>query len=397
MQNLAESLQQSGRGKGFWRRNWGNVVGVALSTGTVAWMLKLLSSTAQPSPHESAYQAVILTAASIFASWFLGRIHAHFIQDESIRSLGAQVAQGIILLSNQIDDLVQWVANQKASVSDAPTAAVFEHIQESLRALRSMSILALGALSDVIGGQIRRFGQIQTKISELQDEQLEETDVITNKLDQATAPNDVATLRKELHDVRDSYERKITELTRMLELPLLTRPPASPSLEPRPQAPQAELIRKALRRKQALLAPNEALLLVRLFSEADSGLQNDGSPRTPKLVYERVLIASSSLTPPVPGKQVSRFFSLLYGGRIFQFPAGVVPAKTEAYINSLDYQTVLATYIRSCIWRIWGFFTFGAGSAPLVAEVLLGSTYPDGEQITARAFEEVSAALRRAT
>lgn len=54
--------------KDFVQRNWGYVLGVVLSVITVVWMLYTISTSSQPSPRESAYQAIMLTVASVFAS-----------------------------------------------------------------------------------------------------------------------------------------------------------------------------------------------------------------------------------------------------------------------------------------------------------------------------------------
>lgn len=450
MARLAAAAQRGGVGE-FLRKNWANMLGALLSIATVAWMLRLLSSTttestagSHPTALENAYQAVILTAASTFASWFIAKIHAQFSHDQSIRQIGTQVAQGIIVLTNQIDTLVQWIAKQPGPVRATPTdvEGTLDHIQESLRALRSMCILALGGMSDVIGGPLRRYELIQGQIGDLVDEQLEQTSVIVGKF-QAVGPKDVPSLQKELAEVREKYEQKIAELSKMVELPVgvlvgagkqklgcpfcarenevelrmvagetaLTTCSncgkqfnahvgagghifARPTIVPAPllpQAPQAALVEKALRRQKVLFKPAHALVLADLFASVDAEERQAHMPCTPLGLLAKVLHAAESKVPRPPDYRVHKFFGLIYRGELFRFPDGVAPSESAVYINPLDRDAILAKYLRSCLWRIWDEFTFGPDNAGMVGQLLLGPSYPNADTLVNQAFTEVLA------
>lgn len=331
----------------FWKKNYGHVLGLLLCAGTIAWMLHMISTASTPPSHrEAAYQAIFLTLAGIFGSWFLARIQEQFRSDEGQRRLGTQIAQGVIVLSNQIDTLVQWVVSRKGGTESQEGQLVLDHIQESLRTLRSMSLLALGGLSDVIGGPLRRYEQIQSQILGLIGEHLEQRNVIAEKIDQAETVEDQTSLRDELAVLRTQFEQRMADLAKGTEVPIgvlvqqriervscpscnspnnvairpvpggtarvtcakcskkfnahvapegtiFSReiPTPAPYPPPRAVSPEAELIRDTLKLKQALIAPGEVLRLTDILCKIDRSMISEGTQRTPNEVYKRLALA----------------------------------------------------------------------------------------------------------
>src|SRR5690349_15564611 len=112
---MTEPSSQTSPRKDFWRKNWGNVAMLVFATIGLVWMFKFVASMGDSvSPRETALATFILTLAGITASWFFSKLYAELNQDDSTQRLGTQVARGVLVLSDQIDMLVQWVANEKA-------------------------------------------------------------------------------------------------------------------------------------------------------------------------------------------------------------------------------------------------------------------------------------------
>jgi len=324
-----------------------------------------------------------------------------------------------------------------------------DHIQESLRTLRSMSLLALGGLSDVIGGPLRRYEQIQSQILGLIGEHLEQRSVITEKIDQAETPEDETSLRKQLTELRDKYESRISELAKGLEVPIgvlvqqrservacpycnaannvgirpvpgttarvicvncskkfnahvapegtiFTREiPLGGVAYPPPRAvsPEAELIRDQLKIKQALIPPSETLRLADLICKVDEGMIREGSQRTPNETYEKLALAASAQDPKIGVNQVRRFVMVLYRGRLFEFAPGTHPSLSATYTNEIRRETVLRTFVKSCLYRVWNQFTFKPEHASLVSDLLLGSGHPTGSEMAAGAISDLTTEL----
>lgn len=431
--------EEPSRGPGFWRKNWADVLGAGLSGAVILWVFYVTRSSTTPTPAETTYQSIILAAASVFASWFTSKIHAQYSQDESLRSLGSQVAQGIIVLSAQIDTLLQWVANARDSRHARPDDGELDHIEQTLKSLKPLSVLALGGVGDFIGGPLRRYERVQSQIGELVDDQMRQTDVLTERIDRAANAEEVETLRQELKRAEQNYERKLAELTSELPIPIPTEAhlhripcpycdvttsvmirslPGSttrslcsacnhsfnahvsaagvafsrPLSAGRPRAlgepvpPDMALLRNALVGAQSFLRPEEVEKLVAITVRLDEEARRSDTVLTPRDLKAR-LVEEASRESYAMGAQAKRFFSLIYYARFFKFNPGVQPSLTAQYINEVHRTALLEKYVRSCLWRIWEQFSFSPVHAPLVAEVLFDSVEPEGVGLAARAID----------
>lgn len=436
--------EDSERGPGFWRKNWANVLGAGLSGMIVVWMLYVTRTSAEPTPRETTYQSIILAAASIFASWFIAKIHAQYSQDENLSSLGSQVAQGIFVLSSQVDTLRAWVTNQRDSGRMGAADDALDHIEQSLRSLKPLSVLALGGVRHFIGGPLRRYERLQAQIGELVDEQMQQSGDLSARIRQAETDLDpvaVEKLREEMKRTEESFDRKLTELTQELpvmvssELGLQRLPcpycntnvpvkilsvPGStamctcsrcgrafnahvgatgrafsraltgedPLTVAQAVAPEERLVRNALRGTQSLLKPEEVEKLVSLVIRIDGDARQSDSKLSVKGLSVRLLDEANKENYPL-GAQAKRFFSLIYHGRAFKFDAGTRPSLAAEYANVMDRGTILEAYTRSCLWRIWDQFVFSGGHASLVAEVLFGRTGTESMELATKGLDEL--------
>lgn len=80
---------------------------------------------------------------------------------------------------------------------------------------------------------------------------------------------------------------------------------------------------------------------------------------------------------------------ILYRGRLFQFALDARSSFSTPYANQLTQNGVLATFVKSCLWRVWDHFSFKLEHAPLVSDLLLGAGHPGGSEITAEAIKEL--------
>lgn len=404
--------------KGFWRAiprflgdNWAYLLGTVMSVVTVIWMLRLTTASAQPlTPHESTLQAVLLTSASIFASWFVSRLDTYFRRDEGLRRLGTQTARGVIVLTTEIDKLVEWINREtprQAHADNDRSRMVLTDVAERLGTFRSMCIVALGGLSDVIANPLRRYNATLNEIFQLQEEQ---STVIRAKITQGAVRGDVAALQQQIDEIRKGYEARISELARKTDLPATTLgQPPSPQLTTRPSgraprrgaaAPDGDLVRDALRKKQSYVPPRAAVAFAQLVAAIDQEMHRDGVDRTPKELRRRLEArAESFLTsakvadakPADMSKVVGRFFSLVFRGRLFRFGPGAKPGMLVIYENRLTDLDVVETYVRSSLYRVWGHFKFEPEHAPLLNEVLLGGSWNSGEDVVAKAVRDLLA------
>jgi hypothetical protein len=391
--------------------NWGYLLGTALSLVAVVWMLRLTTTVGQLTPRESTLQAILLTTASVFASWFISRLDTYFRRDDGVRRLGTQVAGGVIVLSREIDKLVGWIQKEKASSPQEENAAfgmALTHIEESLGTFRSMCIVTLGGLSDVIGNPLRRYELTLSQISELQEEL---SSVISAKITQAATTGDLDAVQQQIHEIRRTYETKIAELSRKTDLPTLGPSSQAPTLTPRQGrpsrsrrpgvlSPTAESVREALRKKNSYLLPIVAIAFARLAGAIDEEMRRDGVKVTPQELRTRLgaratsFLATIKAGDPKPAEVsqvVGRFFSIVFRGRLFKFSGGAKPGMLGVYDNHVTESEVVEIYVKSCLYRVWGDFKFGTEHAHLVSEVLLGASWNGGEEVAARAIRELLA------
>src|SRR5258708_30372740 len=73
------------------------------------WMAFLIATADGKSPREGAYQALVLTIASVIASLIVTKIYAERGYGQNLRDHGVQIACGIIILKRQIEVLADWI------------------------------------------------------------------------------------------------------------------------------------------------------------------------------------------------------------------------------------------------------------------------------------------------
>ena len=105
---------------------------------------------------EAALEAVILTAASIAASFLGTKVYAEAGYSQSLRDHGVQIASIIMILKRQIEEHAAWVnekrlANASQLERHTDTEGVLEHVEKTLQSFRDMTEAALGGIAGVIG------------------------------------------------------------------------------------------------------------------------------------------------------------------------------------------------------------------------------------------------------
>src|SRR5216684_586783 len=104
---------------------------------------------------ETALEAVILTLASILASFLITKMYAEASYTRTLRDHGVQIASGIMVLKRQIESLTEWVAQKRSHLPNGdgidPYDSILEHVEQTLLGFRDMTDSALGGIAGVIG------------------------------------------------------------------------------------------------------------------------------------------------------------------------------------------------------------------------------------------------------
>jgi len=163
-----------------------NITLAVLMVALGAWMAFLIATSDGKSPREGAYQAIVLTIASVIASLIVTKIYAEQGHGQSLRDHGVQIAGGIIVLKRQIEALADWVAakrNQLQAGLQIPevTDAVLEHIEQTLSGFRGMTDAALGGIAGVIGDALAQYESVMEQVSRVRLDALHQTREIEQK------------------------------------------------------------------------------------------------------------------------------------------------------------------------------------------------------------------------
>jgi hypothetical protein len=206
-----------------------NITLAVLMVALGAWMAFLIATSDGKSPREGAYQAIVLTIASVIASLIVTKIYAEQGHGQSLRDHGVQIAGGIIVLKRQIEALADWVAakrNQLQAGLQIPevTDAVLEHIEQTLSGFRGMTDAALGGIAGVIGDALAQYESVMEQVSRVRLDALHQTREIEQKIQIAVSPAEIAGLQGQIQEIALKTERDIAQLSRKSAIPIPEQP-----------------------------------------------------------------------------------------------------------------------------------------------------------------------------
>jgi hypothetical protein len=142
-----------------------NIILALAMAGLGIWMAYLIATSDGKSPKEGAYQAMVLTIASVIASLIVTKMYAEQGYGQNLRDHGVQIAGGIIVLKRQIEVLSEWVASKRSQMRAGAhipevTDAALEHIEQTLSGFRGMTDAALGGIAGVIGDALAQYESV---------------------------------------------------------------------------------------------------------------------------------------------------------------------------------------------------------------------------------------------
>lgn len=206
-----------------------NILLALVMLGVGAWMAFLIATSDGKSPHEAAYQAMVLTIASVIASLIVTKIYAEQGHGQNLRDHGVQIAGGIIVLKRQIEVLSDWIVSKRLAMRTSPhipevTDAVLEHIEQTLSGFRGMTDAALGGIAGVIGDALAQYESVMEQISRIRLDALHQTREIEEKIQFAGSSAEIAALQSEIQEIALRTERDITQLARKSAIPIPEQP-----------------------------------------------------------------------------------------------------------------------------------------------------------------------------
>jgi energy-converting hydrogenase Eha subunit A len=213
-----------------------NVFLALLMVGIGAWMAFLIATSDGKSPKEAAYQALILTIASVIASLIITRIYAEQGHGQSLRDHGVQIAGGIIVLKRQLEALSDWIASKRLSMRSSAhtpevTDAVLEHIEQTLFGFQGMTDAALGGIAGVIGDALAQYESVMEQISRIRLDALHRTREIQQQIETAESSAEIAALQSQIQEIALKTDRDIAQLARRSAIPI-SEPPKRISDDP---------------------------------------------------------------------------------------------------------------------------------------------------------------------
>jgi hypothetical protein len=206
-----------------------NIFLVLVMVGLSIWMSVLIATSDGKSPKEGAYQAMVLTIASVIASLIVTKIYAEQGHGQNLRDHGVQIAGGIIVLKRQIEVLADWVVSKRSQTkagAQAPEVmdAVLEHIEQTLSGFRGMTDAALGGIAGVIGDALAQYESVMEQISRIRLAALHQTREIEQKIQSAASSTEVAALQTQIQEIALRTERDIAQLARKSAIPIPEQP-----------------------------------------------------------------------------------------------------------------------------------------------------------------------------
>lgn len=202
-----------------------NIFLALVMVGLGIWMAVLIATSDGKSPKEGAYQAIVLTIASVIASLIVTKIYAEQGYGQNLRDHGVQIAGGIIVLKRQIEVLSEWVVSKRnhmrvgAHIPEV-TDAVLEHIEQTLSGFRGMTDAALGGIAGVIGDALAQYESVMEQVSRIRLDALHQTREIEQKIETAVSPAEIGVLQAQIQEIALKTERDIAQLARKSAIPI---------------------------------------------------------------------------------------------------------------------------------------------------------------------------------
>ena len=185
------------------------------------------------SPREAAYQALVLTIASVIASLIITKIYAEQGHGQNLRDHGVQIAGGIIVLKRQMEALTDWIASKRVAMRNSAhipevTDAILEDIEQRLYGFRGMTDAALGGIAGVIGDALAQYESVMEQISRIRLDALHQTREIEQKIQTTGSSVEIKELQSRIQEIALRTERDIAQLARKSSIPIPEQPKLLP-------------------------------------------------------------------------------------------------------------------------------------------------------------------------
>lgn len=434
----------------FWKDNGVAVVLLVIMAAFVAWMFYMMTQPNQ-TPRDAALEAIILTAASIIASYLITKIFAERSYNKSLRDHGVQIASGIMVLKRQMEGLTDWIGLKRAGLSESgksnqPAEAILEHVEQTLIGFRGMTDTALGGIAGVIGDALAQYETVMEQVSTIRSEALQKTTQIQQEMQSAATTEEVARLQTQMNEIALKTEKEIAKLARSSALPIAALPPkrtytgkcpycrslSAFEMTDRPGETQVipcdicgkafnahltagqtvvtrPLTRKAIQGGEAegplddkdrlgihdcWVSPEQLQIIIPMAIKHDDALKRSDQPRTPfnlqALIFDDAAISEDAV---LSKSAVRRFLRMVYTGRGFIFEPGQRAIFKSPYINEITANGMLRAFLHSAIFKIytWRFLT--EGDAFEISKLLLDGKFDDGESLVLEAIEYAQSRL----
>ena len=441
----------------FFSQNWVSLF-LLLVMGLAALAMFYMMTRPNQSPREAALEAVILTVASIIASYVITSIFAERSYTQSLRDHGVQIASGIMVLKRQLQALTDWVGQKRATLSEGGRAnqasdAVLEHVEQTLLGFSGMTDTALGGIAGVIGDALAQYQTVMEQVSSIRSEAVQKTTQIEQKIQVADSGEEVAKLQNQIKEIAAQTEKQIARLTWSSALPLpnpainkifngkcpycrktnllemldrqgetqvipcgfCNRPfnahvTAAHSVITRPRW-EARQYEKTETELQDLLAiadswidPDQLRMLVPIVLAYDDKLNASGKPNTPYELQSMIFQDPEKLNENgLSRSAVRRFLKLVYIGRGFTFERGQRAIFKSVYTNKLTANGLLRAFVNSSVHKIASWQPVSLNDVDELTHLLLRSYFEEGTNIVKEAIanamerERLAAEVRNIT
>jgi transcription elongation factor Elf1 len=426
--------QSSNKSDSFWAENWIglSLIGMmVLFVGVMFYMMTGPNQTAR----ETALEAVILTSASIIASFLITKIYAEKSYNKSLRDHGVQIASGIMVLKRQMEGLTIWIGEKRASLAELgrttePSEAILEHVEQTLLGFKGMTDTALGGIAGVIGDALAQYEAVMDQVSTVRLQAFQQTSKIQQEMQTAVSNEEIVKLQTKIQEIGLQTEKQIAKLARTSALPIPALPPkrsytakcpyckessviemvdrkgetqvvaceycgnafnahvtAAQTIMTRPSIGRYSETQELLMRNDLWVAPEQVDLLISLALTYDEKLKEEGKIRSPFNLQALIIEDPAGLRDSeISNSTVRRFLGLVFHGRAFTFEPNQRIIYKSVYVNNLTEDSLLKAYIRACVSRLASWKDIGLKDLPELQIILLGDK-EGGDRVLMEAFK----------
>lgn len=426
----------------FWKENW---VGLSLLilTVTAAFVMFYLMTRPNQTSLDTALEGIILTVASIFASFLITSIYAARSYSKTLRDHGVQIASGIMVLKRQMEALSDWVGQKRAAISEGgkpnqPSEAILEHVEQTLLGFTGMTDTALGGIAGVIGDAFAQYETVMEQVSAIRSEALQKTTQIQQEMQTAASTEEVARLQTRIQQIATQTEKEIAKLARLSALPIPALPPIRSHtgkcpycglknvfeitdrqgetqvvpcdfcgrafnahvtagqnittrrlgrLVPVTADKTEQETRSLLESNDCWIEPIQLEVLVPLVISCDGKLKTNGQGRTPYNLQTLIYQEETALAEhKISRSTVRRFMRMVYNGRGFIFERGQRPIFKSVYVNDLTTNSLLRAFTQTAIFKISTWQEVSLEDAPEFSSLLLGNRFEGALDVIKEAF-----------